>query len=76
MLYEVTVSPPNSVVLFTDETSYLFDIVRYNTRYNITVAGRNDAGVGEYGVASLSFSGVIGIGVPQGKLHVLHIIVL
>ncbi|XP_065915845.1 adhesion G protein-coupled receptor L4-like isoform X2 [Dysidea avara] len=69
VLYEVTVSTPNSVVLFTDETSYFFDIFRYNTRYNITVVGRNDAGVGEYGVASLSFSGVIGIGVPQDIMN-------
>ena len=76
VLYEVTVSPPNSVVLFTNETSYFFDIFRYNTRYHITVAGRNDAGIGGHRAASLSFPGVIGIGVPQGKLHVLYIIVL
>jgi len=69
VLYEVTVLSPNSVVLYTRETFYLFDTFRFNTESNVSVAGRNDAGVGGIGSSSMYIGGVIGIGVPQGKLY-------
>ena len=72
VFYEVTPPAPNSVVTIishSGEAFYTLDVFRFNARYNITVVGRNDAGVGEHRVISVSTQLLTGGILPQGKLY-------
>ena len=44
--YDVTISSSDGVVMRTTDTSYNFTGLMPNNSYTVTVAGRNDAGVG------------------------------
>ena len=65
--YDVTISPSDGVVMMRiTDTSYNFTGLTPDNSYTITVAGRNDAGVGESSMTSFYLPNMINA-VPRGK---------
>ena len=68
--YDVTILPSNGVVMrkITNTTYSFIELTPY-TIYNITVTGRNDAGVGESAKVIVNAPTIANV-VSHGKLHV------
>ena len=65
--YDVTISPSDGVMMMRiTDTSYNFTGLTLNTYYTVTVAGRNNAGVGESVSVTVNSSTIANV-VPHGK---------
>ena len=65
--YDVTISPSDGVMMMRiTDTSYNFTGLTTNNSYTVTVAGRNDAGVGESSLI-MFYKPNINEAVPSGE---------
>ena len=65
--YDVTISPSDGVmVMRINDTSYNLTGLQFGTNYTVTVAGRNDAGVGDASVI-MFYKPTMEEAVPSGE---------
>jgi len=66
--YDVTISPSDGVMMMRiTDTSYNFTRLTPDNSYTVTVAGRNDGGVGESASVTVNAQTIANV-VPEGNI--------